>query len=142
MKIKKLIHTGTFCVLVGASALSLASNIYKWIDDNGTVHYGQNAPLGVKAELISAKTAHGVYPVSEPAPAATAAATTTNTETKAKTAEAPVVVEKDPATCEMAQQNIIELQRPIVRIGGKLMTIDEKNQKIAEMTEIEKVHCP
>jgi len=149
MKIDNLFRTCTLLAMLCTSTFSIAGNIYKWTDENGTTHYGQNAPIGVKAELISKSATRGVLPVTTPpataAPTTDASKTSTSTDKTAPAdtkKDAKTVVEKDPSTCTMAQENMKQLQKPIVRIEGKVMTIEDKNKKIAEMEEIAAVHCP
>jgi hypothetical protein len=41
------------CILLLLAAPALADDIYRWVDKNGTVHFGSLPPQGVDAELIS-----------------------------------------------------------------------------------------
>ena len=58
----KRILTNTVALAVAALALAaatptLAETIYKWVDESGTVHYGERPPEGVDAELVTVTTA-------------------------------------------------------------------------------------
>jgi hypothetical protein len=54
----------TRSILFAAAALALATTpplladtIYKWVDESGTVHYGERPPEGVDAELVTVTSA-------------------------------------------------------------------------------------
>lgn len=47
-----------FAVLaLGTMTPVLAETIYKWVDETGTVHYGERPPEGVDAELVTVRSA-------------------------------------------------------------------------------------
>ena len=51
-------------------------------------------------------------------------------------------IKKDKATCERAKKSEITLRStPLVKQGGKILTIEEKNQQLANVKEIIKIHC-
>src|SRR5271165_6853870 len=63
---------------------SLASAVvYKWVDAQGKLQYGDRPPDGVHAEVVELLGTHAARPASAPAPAASAARAT---DTAAKTA--------------------------------------------------------
>lgn len=45
-------RTTTLALLLCLLPLSAAGEVYKWIDDDGTVHYGQKPPAGQQAETV------------------------------------------------------------------------------------------
>ena len=60
----------TLAVLTAALALATASvhaeTFYKWVDENGTVHYGERPPEGVEAERVSVVGGPDVAPGDDP----------------------------------------------------------------------------
>lgn len=128
------------------------NNVYKWTDKNGLVHYSQNAPEGVKVEIISTKTPYEeAEELESESEENTEQTTDTNNDVSdsgsgeegedSPKQEGPVA-KKDKATCEQALKDIASLQKPIVRMEGKVMTIEEKNEQLKILNEIKTVHCP
>ncbi|MEM1411132.1 MAG: DUF4124 domain-containing protein [Pseudomonadota bacterium] len=50
--IKGTFLTALLCV---SATTAVADTIYKWVDERGTVHYGERPPEGVQAELVTVK---------------------------------------------------------------------------------------
>lgn len=46
-----------FVLLLGWAALASASGVYKWVDEQGRVHYGEKPPERVQAQEMQLKTA-------------------------------------------------------------------------------------
>lgn len=38
--------------LLAGSTLAAASGMYRWVDDQGNIHYGENPPTGIESEEI------------------------------------------------------------------------------------------
>jgi hypothetical protein len=146
MKTHKL---ALFTFITSIVCMNAAANnvIYKWKDTNGVVHYGQNAPKGQEVEIITTKTPKGALPETSPTTKTDKKTVLPITQTagddekKDKEKAAPTVG-KDPATCDKATKAIQDLQRPIVTMDGKVMTIDQKNEQLSHWDEVQKVHCP
>jgi hypothetical protein len=80
----------------------LADTIYKWVDESGTVHYGERPPQGVDAELVtvaSARKERGEDPYAE----------TRAAQAEQKEADAERMVEAS-AAYEQQQQDEARLQ--------------------------------
>ena len=116
-----------------------ASKYYKWVDEDGQVHYSQHAPSnheskevkvwGAKSSISSTSSSavsHSTSPVA----------------TQPKAEDIPVA-KKDPEACRKAQKNIQSLStKPIVQDpDGNVMTIDQKNKEIERSKAIADVHC-
>ena len=128
-----------FSILVCACAAStaFATTFYKWTDDKGTVHYGQTAPANVKAEQLNSRGSH-----TEPTPQAPSTSSNTTNPASTSTAAVPVVVKKDPELCKKARTDEqMMIQIPIVRIDGKVLTLEQKNQQIQNLRDIQKLNC-
>lgn len=41
------------CAAAPGGSIQAAENAYKWVDENGVVHFGQQPPPGVRSEAIS-----------------------------------------------------------------------------------------
>ena len=139
-------NTSRFLVSVLAiiaipSALAAKTDVYKWKDKDGVIHYSQNAPQDQeKVEVITTKTPRAPLPEG-----AVDVNQTTNSSVSSddqKKSPKPIVVQKDQATCDKATKMVEELQKPIIMRDGKIMTIDEKNEEIKKQQEIMEVHCP
>ena len=132
-----------------------AENIYKWTDDKGTTHYSAKKPSNQDAETITTKnkkkttnkipfskesaavTNNSESPVPEKKPAETEAVVAVKKEIQPVKQE----IKKDKATCERAKKSEITLRStPLVKQGGKILTIEEKNQQLANVKEIIKIH--
>ena len=135
--------------------LSLADQIYKWTDEKGVTHYSAKKPSNTATEIIETK---GKKKSSNKIPFTTEAAPNNPVENKTleekpqtTAATAPVEekkvavkqeIKKDKATCERAKKSEITLRNtPLVKQGGKILTIEEKNQQLANVREIIKIHC-
>jgi len=46
-----------FFLLLGGASLAAASGVYKWVDEQGRVHYGEKPPARVQAQEMQLKTA-------------------------------------------------------------------------------------
>ncbi len=139
-------------VMVGASAVQ-ADEVYKWVDKNGVVHYGEFPPNNKKSKTIETP--------SKPEPTADEPATDSETESSASKTTAPSEApkansrdkfledrqkqkdEKEKAekakkekarACNEANSNVEMLQS-----GGKVRIVDENgNAKLLSPEEIEK----
>ncbi|MEE4173223.1 MAG: DUF4124 domain-containing protein [Xanthomonadales bacterium] len=80
----------------------LAETIYKWVDESGTVHYGERPPEGVDAELVTVTTA-------KPRSGDDPYAATRTQQTEKKEAEAERMVEQT-AAIEQRQQEQARLE--------------------------------
>lgn len=135
----KCILCSSIVLFATSQAIAASTNVYKWTDKDGIVHYSQNAPKGQTAEMISTKTPRAALPDAEPQ---ATLPITANSATSDEEAEDDDLAQKDPATCQEAQKGIQSLQQPIIMKDEKIMTIDEKNTEILKLKEIIKIHCP
>lgn len=139
---KSIFLGAAFISLLLAISTSHAEQFYKWTDDNGVVHYSQQPPQGKSSKPVKTRNTKG----SAPTTSNTAATEQTNTqqEPEAETiAQEPTKkIKKDPKLCQQAKDDAQTLrQKPIVRRNNKVMTIDEKNQALANLEEIMKLNC-
>ena len=142
MKTKVLILFLSVLAVSGMQeAFSAEQYIYKWKDSQGMVHYTERPPEpGIAFERVRrpAKESKSSQPAATPAPATSKAAT-----------------EKDDSygswrkeNCKIANQNLDVLNNA-ARIaqddgqgGTRLMTDEEKAEKIQKMTEQRDKYCP
>ncbi|NRB40928.1 MAG: DUF4124 domain-containing protein [Pseudomonadales bacterium] len=158
----KVLHLSALLLAIACiySSSSIASAFYKWVDEKGVTHYSQNKPINQQSEALSTKTqgkkSPNYIPFSDEAKAAELAqqqeenkpakkqATKKPEQTVAIKESKPVKqeIKRDKGTCERAKKNEIALRNtPIVRQGGKILTLEEKNQQLADIMEIKKIHC-
>ncbi len=107
-------------LMLGAAATAIAGGVYRWVDANGKVHYGDQPPAGAQAQQMKVKQA-------KPAPTA-------------PEAEAPPEP-KDPVRhqqCELAKAILAKYEAAphllMRRPDGKVhqLTPDEQAKTIAE----------
>jgi hypothetical protein len=120
--------------LCGTSAMA-ATQVYKWVDDQGQVHYTESPPPK-EVKSRSVMVVHSGVPegANTAAPAATAgsgAAAANNKTDKQKAADAKIA-EQNKALCPQWQQDV-----KTINSVGKLRTMDE-NGELHFMTEDEK----
>lgn len=155
---KLLQVTALFLAFTAYTHISYASEFYKWTDENGITHFSQRKPTGLDSETISTKTKGKKAP--EYIPFSAEAEAAENSKAKATKAPTPVAkqkakkeekqeaapvkneIKRDKAACEQAKKNQIALRNnPMVRQGGRLLTIEEKNEQLAKFEEVKKIHC-
>ena len=107
---------GIACALLLCSAVSTqaAETVYKWVDENGTTHYGTRPPIGVQSTAITPKTGH-----SEPVNYQQSSGGD-NTADAAQTGAEPEESKKDPERCAAAKRNAEILGR-----GGRVRETTE-----------------
>lgn len=132
-----MILTGSLLLALSTSAM--ASQIYKWVDDQGVTHFGAQPPQGQSATSINTATPQP----RTPAPAPTAMPASDDAQQKAIDDKVKDQVAKQEAErkkyCESARTNLAQLENnPRVRIegdNGELRRIgeDERQQRITEL---------
>jgi len=103
---QRLLPSAALAVLIGLAALGAqaAERVYKWVDAEGVVHYGQQPPAEAKAEAIKVQKG---YSTSDP----DAAVELTEEQKKAAA---------DAETCRVATENYKTLSST-----GEVKRVDE-----------------
>src|SRR5690554_690182 len=137
-------------LLAAQPTSSVADSIYKWVDDNGQVHFGQQPPDNRQSEEINAKTPRSFgqniereaqVDVQADAPVAVTTATD-NVESTKNVVEGAATVQKDSKLCAKAQQSKqLIMSKPIIRRDGRLLSIEERNDELAYLEEVISIHC-
>lgn len=68
MNLKQYALSFSLCLAMLAVAADATGQVYRWVDENGVVHYGDRAPQGVEATLVGVKP--NTVPISRPEPKA------------------------------------------------------------------------
>lgn len=68
MNLKQHAISWSLCLAMLSLAADAAGQIYRWVDQNGEVHYADRAPQGVEATLVSVTP--NTVPISRPEPEA------------------------------------------------------------------------
>lgn len=131
--------------LLTFSTVASASNVYKWTDDNGQVHFGQNPSTSFNSELIyPQKRSYSIDDSNK----ANNEVITTNSEgddnivEDAQETAAENVFKKDSSLCKQAQESKrILMQHPIIRRQGKVLSMEEKNEELKNLNDIISIHC-
>ncbi len=127
------------CLLLACNS-ALAGDVYRWTDANGTVHFGEHPPQGVKASRLSTSTGkrstRGASPkAEEEAEAASSGAPTAEAEqpeAQPTVAAKPPKPKKNKEICERARYNYTTLSER-ARIRQK-----DENGEESYMTEEQK----
>ena len=149
--LKKLVRPGA----VGLAAMVLAithfnawggDTVYRWKDSAGnTIHSDRPPPAGTDYESISTKSNFTVEEPSQQAATGEKTAGDGDDQPAATTAAAPM--EKDPALCSAARQNLETLGiRGRIRVmgeDGEYRYLDEQEKEIerAKAESVIKAHC-
>ncbi|MBU2885198.1 DUF4124 domain-containing protein [Gilvimarinus agarilyticus] len=110
--LKRNWRLGLACTLLilGANTTHAADTFYKWVDEDGTTHYGTRPPNNSQSTAITPKTGHSEpvnYQHSSPE-------NSTNSGTP-ESASAEAESKKDPERCAKARKNAEILSR-----GGRV----------------------
>ena len=136
-------------LLLTLSATSMASQVYKWVDDKGITHFGANPPQGQAATSVNTTVAQPKIPAAVAKPTAPAADSGA-AEQQAIDAKVKQQVAKDAAEnkkyCESVRTNLAQLQNnPRLRteVNGEQVRLgeDERQAKIAETQKAIKDNC-
>jgi hypothetical protein len=123
-----LIFRPVSALLLALPLLATAGNVYKWVDAQGQVHYGQTPPDGVKA-INQSGAKPGVTTEAPPAPKVEVAA-----EPAAKPAEKPAESAEDKAKrCSAAKDRIAFLEEKTAR----RLSVKQADGTDARMTDEE-----
>ncbi|WAJ36595.1 DUF4124 domain-containing protein [Pseudomonas sp. GOM7] len=138
-----MILTGS--LLLALSTSTLASQVYKWVDDKGVTHFGAQPPQGQEATTINTANPppHSVAPA-EPVPEVDRQQQAIDEKVKDQVAKQEAERKK---YCEGARTNLAQLENnPRVRIegeDGELRRIgeDERQKRIAELKKSIDENC-
>lgn len=142
---QRIILAGT--LLLALSSPSMAGQIYKWVDANGTTHYGAQPPQGQEATSVNTVIAP---PRPNTAPAPTPAAESVDAEQEAINKQVKEDVAAQAAqiaeNCKIFRTNLAQMQNnPRVRIevNGELRRLgeEERQAKIAEAKKAISENC-
>jgi hypothetical protein len=130
-------------LLLSLSATSMASQVYKWVDDKGVTHFTANPPQGQTATSINTT-------IAQPKAAAPSAKVTNpaqksgDEEQKAIDSKVKQQVAEQEAErtkyCESVRTNLAQLQnnpRLLENVNGEQVRIDE-DQRQAKIAEAQK----
>lgn len=135
-------------LLLALAAPAMAGSIYKWVDAQGTTHFGAQPPRGVQAERINP-----IVPQPSGPSETTAAAPKDADNDKQKQIEAEVKA-KVTADQEQVEKYCLQLRTNLAQLlhnprisveeeGGELRRIseEERQSKIAEAQKGISEHC-
>ena len=55
---RALLFATTLTACISSSSVTIAEEIYKWVDEAGVVHYGEHPPKNQVSETLRTKTGH------------------------------------------------------------------------------------
>jgi hypothetical protein len=97
------------CALLMAWSTLASAVVYKWVDAQGKIQYGDRPPDGVHAEIVEGLGAHNSRPNTSPAPASTANAPGASAPTETKKEVAKDVSATREKQCVEAQERYKKL---------------------------------
>ena len=112
-------------------SIAVAAQIYRWVDANGQVHYGQTPPQGSDARLQGQSKPSSAPPSAPPAPAATPAPNAQTAAASKKPAEPSAAV--TAKACVAARERIEMLQTKTAR----RIFLPQKDGSVSRMTDEE-----
>lgn len=124
----------TAILLVGLSPMSMAGQIYKWVDAQGVTHFGAQPPEGVEATTVGKSATPPPKPAAPPSGGIVGDQKAIDQQVKQQVAEQEAQLK---AFCEQARTNLAQLQNnPRVReeVEGEMrrLTEEERRQRIDE----------
>ena len=90
-----------------AVGIEAQQTVYKWVDEDGVVHFGQSPPAGVEAERITTAAAPQAVPQQAPA----SAAPVSEPADAPRPEEPPAAPEPVAATTSIADMTLAELDQ-------------------------------
>ena len=135
------------CAALMAFSSMASAVVYKWVDAQGKVQYGDRPPDGVHAEIMELIGTHGAPRPAQPAPtppeaapaaarAATAATTTDDPARKAVQEDVEAAREKQCADAQERYRKSIEGRR-LYRLGSD----GEREYLTSEEIDAERLKC-
>jgi len=134
-------------LLLALAVPAAAGPIYRWVDAQGTTHFGAQPPEGIDAQKVNPNvTRPSSTPTplaSKPAEAASAAQKQVDEKVKAEIAEQEAKREEQ---CLQMRTNLAQLQNnPRVRVeeNGEMRRLgeDERQARITELQDSIREHC-
>ncbi|MGA2397270.1 MAG: DUF4124 domain-containing protein [Steroidobacteraceae bacterium] len=120
------------CAVLMAWSTLASAVVYKWVDAQGKIQYGDRPPDGVHAEVVEGLGTHSSRPNSSPAPASTAsgpAAPVTSDTKKAVANDVSATREKQCADAQERYKKLIE-GRHIYKTGDNGERVYLSSQEI------------
>jgi hypothetical protein len=97
------------CAVLMAWSTLASAVVYKWVDAQGKIQYGDRPPDGVHAEVVEGLGAHNSRPNNSPAPASTTSGPAASVPTETKKAVANDVSATREKQCAEAQERYKKL---------------------------------
>ncbi|MFL6607754.1 MAG: DUF4124 domain-containing protein [Pseudomonas sp.] len=124
----------TAILLASLSPMSMAGQIYKWVDAQGVTHFGAQPPEGVDATTVGKTAAPGAKPQAPASGGVVGDQKMIDKQVKQQVAEQEAQLK---AFCEQARTNLAQLQNnPRVReeVEGEMRRLsdEERRQRIDE----------
>jgi len=137
-------------IALGLCVLSAqAEQVYKWVDENGTIHYSDMKPNNVNAENVRVKTGKSSGSRSSPQSQAQemSAQQEQALQKKADELQTQAKARENDAQCQLVRDNLKKLQENSrVKVSGedgefRYLTPEEINAKKAEYREMLQNFC-
>ena len=127
------------CLMLGLSSLSMAGQIYKWVDAQGVTHFDAQPPAGGQAAQVTLPAAPPPTAAPTPKPASTVDREQLAVDAKVKQQVAEQEKQRK-AYCDSARTNLAQLRnnpRVMESVAGELRRMSEE-QRQARINEMQK----
>ena len=133
------------CLILGLSSLSMAGQIYKWVDAQGVTHFDAQPPPTGQASQVTLPAAPPPTAAPKPKPENTVDREQVAADTKVKQQVAEQEKQRK-AYCDGARINLAQLRnnpRVMENVAGELrrMTEEQRQARIGEMQKAIEQNC-
>lgn len=134
VRMKKLISLSALIItlmLMGTSSIAFAGKIYKWVDSEGKVHYGERPPAGQGEQMRVPRSSPGI---AAPAPKPSSSTDTTSKfleDIAKERKEKQEAADKSAKEKELKDKNCSKARRQVASLkqGGRRFEVDEKGER-------------
>lgn len=126
-----LLSVAVILILSGASSTTFAGKIYKWVDANGKVHYGERPPSGKGKQMrVPGAASRGAAPAPKPSNK-TEAANKFLESLAAERKEKNEAAGKSAKEKEISDKNCSNARKRVagLKMGGRRYEVTEKGER-------------
>jgi len=127
-------------ILLSISGLALAEKIYKWVDENGQIHYSSQKPTGQQAELVKVKQGPKVSQDTSQDTQSSQKSEDDEADSDADAAAKAQLAKTEAANrrklCEQARKNVAALNATV-----RVTQVDEKTGETFRMNDEQRLQA-
>lgn len=127
-------------LLITISSFALADKIYKWVDENGQIHYSSQKPAAQQVEIVKVQKGQKVSEMASEDNQTTQKSTEESAENVDDAAAEAQLAKTDAANmkrlCEQARKNVAALNATV-----RVSQIDEKTGETIRMNDDQRLQA-